>query len=203
MMNYFLTGATGFVGRVVARQLREAGHEVIAVVRTPSKAKNLVDMGVILHKGDLTDKESMRLPMKGVDGVFHIAGWYKVGVRDATPGEQVNVQGTRNVLELMKELGIPKGVYTSTLAVNSDTGGKLVDESYRFTGKHLSAYDRTKAEGHHIADEFIAGGLPLVILMPGLIYGPEDTSQMGEFFRDFLRGKTQPVPQKTGIAGRM
>lgn len=196
-MKYFLTGATGFVGGVVARQLREAGHEVRAVVRTPSKAKVLADMGVSLHKGDVTEKESMRAPMTGVDGVFHVAGWYKVGVRDATPGEQVNVQGTRNVLELMKELGIPKGVYTSTLAVNSDTHGKMVDENYRFTGQHLSAYDRTKAEGHHIADEFIRGGLPLVILQPGLIYGPEDTSQMGEFLRDFLRGKTQPIPQQT------
>jgi len=197
-MKYFLTGATGFVGGVVARQLREAGHEVIAVVRTPAKAKNLTDMGVVLHKGDVTDKESMRAPMQGVDGVFHIAAWYKVGVRDTTPGEQVNVQGTRNVLELMKESGIPKGVYTSSLAVNSDTGGKMVDESYRFTGKHLSVYDRTKAEAHHIADEFIAAGLPLVILMPGLIYGPNDSSQLGKFFHDFLRGKAQPIPQKTG-----
>lgn len=196
-MKYFLTGATGFVGGVVARQLREAGHEVRAVVRTPSKAKTLADLGVILHKGDVTEKESMRAPMTGVDGVFHIAGWYKVGVRDATPGEQVNVQGTRNVLELMKALGIPKGVYTSTLAVNSDTHGKLVDENYRFTGQHLSAYDRTKAEAHHIADKFVAEGLPLVILQPGLIYGPEDTSQMGEFLRGFLHGKTQPIPQQT------
>ncbi len=196
-MKYFLTGATGFVGGVVARQLREAGHEVRAVVRTPAKAKALADMGVILHKGDVTEKESMRAPMTGVDGVFHIAGWYKVGVRDATPGEQVNVLGTRNVLELMKALGIPKGVYTSTLAVNSDTHGIMVDENYRFTGKHLSAYDRTKAEGHHIADKFVAEGLPLVILQPGLIYGPEDTSQMGEFLRGFLHGKTQPIPQQT------
>ncbi|NUM48210.1 MAG: NAD-dependent epimerase/dehydratase family protein [Anaerolineales bacterium] len=196
-MKYFLTGATGFVGGVVARQLREAGHEVRAVVRTPSKAKALADLGVILHKGDVAEKESMRAPMTGVDGVFHIAGWYKVGVRDATPGEQVNVQGTRNVLELMKALGIPKGVYTSTLAVNSDTHGKMVDENYRFTGQHLSAYDRTKAEAHHIADKFVAEGLPLVILQPGLIYGPEDTSQMGEFLRGFLHGKTQPIPQQT------
>ena len=196
-MKYFLTGATGFVGGVVARQLREAGHEVRAVVRTPSKAKALADMGVILHKGDVAEKESMRTPMTDVDGVFHIAGWYKVGVRDATPGEQVNVLGTRNVLELMKELGIPKGVYTSTLAVNSDTHGKMVGENYRFTGQHLSAYDRTKAEAHHIAEKFVAEGLPLVILQPGLIYGPEDTSQMGEFLRGFLHGKTQPIPQQT------
>ena len=81
-------------------------------------------MGVKLFKGDVTDKESMREAMQGVDGVFHVAGWYKIGVKDKSDGERVNVQGTRNVLELMQELNIPKGVYTSTCAVNSDTHGQ-------------------------------------------------------------------------------
>ncbi|MBE3561413.1 MAG: NAD(P)H-binding protein, partial [Ktedonobacteraceae bacterium] len=126
-MKFFVTGATGFVGSHVTRQLVEAGHEVVAIVRNPGKAKQLTDLGVTIHQGDVTDKESMRAPMQGVDGVFHIAGWYKVGVTDKSEGEKINVQGTRNVLELMQELHIAKGVYTSTLAVNSDTHGQLVD----------------------------------------------------------------------------
>ena len=72
--------------------------------------------------------------MTGVDGVFHVAGWYKVGISDRAAAVGINIDGTRNVLELMRELRIPKGVYTSTLAVNSDTHGQVVDESYRFTG---------------------------------------------------------------------
>jgi nucleoside-diphosphate-sugar epimerase len=94
----------------------DAGHEVVALARNVDKAKDLADLGVELYKGDLTDKESMREPMTGVDGIYHIAGWYKVGVRDKKPGYAINVQGTRNVLELMQELKISKGVYTSTLA---------------------------------------------------------------------------------------
>src|SRR5215211_3817530 len=125
-MKYFLTGATGFIGAHVARQLIDAGHQVVAVVRSPGKAHDLASLGIAVYKGDVTDKESMRAPMTGVDGVFHIAGWYKIGVRDKSAGEQINVQGTHNVLALMQELRIPKGVYTSTLAVNSDTHGKLV-----------------------------------------------------------------------------
>jgi nucleoside-diphosphate-sugar epimerase len=163
-MKYFITGATGFVGGVLAKQLREAGHEVRASVRSLEKAKDLQTLGVKLYKGDVTEKESMREPMTGVDGVFHVAGWYKIGTKDKSGGEQVNIQGTRNVLELMQELKIPKGVYTSTLAVNSDTHGQIVDESYRFAGKHLSEYDRTKAVAHEIAEEFITKGLPLVIV---------------------------------------
>ena len=89
-MKYFVTGATGFVGGRVARQLVEAGHEVVVVVRNPAKAKDLADLGIAVHRGDVTDKESMREPMTGVDGVFHIAGWYKVGVKDKSEGEKIN-----------------------------------------------------------------------------------------------------------------
>lgn len=200
-MKYFVTGATGFVGSHVARQLVDAGHEVVVVVRNPAKAKDLADLGVAVHKGDVTEKESMHTPMQGVDGVFHIAGWYKVGVKDKSDGEKINVYGTRNVLELMKELGIAKGVYTSTLAVNSDTHGKLVDESYHYTGPHLSEYDRTKWVAHYeVADPMIADGLPLVIVQPGVIYGPGDTSTIRTTFIQYLQRKLPVLPAQTAFS---
>lgn len=198
-MKYFVTGATGFVGGRVARMLKAAGHDVIAVVRSPKKAKDLAALGITLHQGDVTDKESMRAPMQGVDGVYHIAGWYKIGTKDKSEGVKINVEGTRNVLELMKELRIPKGVYTSTLAINSNTHGRLPDESFRFTGQHISEYDRTKAEAHHIADKFIAEGLPLVVVMPGLIYGPGDTSSVRQTLIQYLQRQLPMVPQQTAF----
>jgi nucleoside-diphosphate-sugar epimerase len=197
VMKYFVTGATGFVGGVLVKKLREQGHEVHASVRDLDKAKDLQTTGVKLFKGDVTDKESMREAMQGVDGIFHVAGWYKIGTKDKSDGERVNVQGTRNVLELMQELKIPKGVYTSSLVVNSDTKGKMMDESYHFTGKHLSEYDRTKAVAHDIASEFIKHGLPLVIMMPGLIYGPGDTSILRTNIQDFLNQKLPMLPSQT------
>ncbi len=197
-MKYFVTGATGFLGGVLVRKLREQGHKVHASVRDPEKAQDLQAIGVKLFKGDVTDKESMREAMLGVDGVYHVAGWYKIGVKDKRDAERVNVQGTRNVLELMQELTIPKGIYTSTCAVNSDTHGKVVDESYRFSGKHLSEYDRTKAAAHKIAKEFIAKGLPLVIVMPGLIYGPGDTSSLRESIISHLQGQLPMIPAEAG-----
>jgi nucleoside-diphosphate-sugar epimerase len=199
-MKYFLTGATGFIGGVLARQLREAGHEVIAVVRTPAKAQELAKLGVSLHQGDVTDKESMRKGMTAVDGVFHVAGWYKVGVRDKSQAYAVNVEGTRTVLELMKELKIPKGVYTSTLAVNSDTHGVEVDETHHFTGKHLSVYDQTKAEAHDLAVKMMKEGLPLVIVQPGLVYGPGDTSSVRTTLISYLKKQLPVLPQKTALS---
>ncbi|TME01249.1 MAG: NAD-dependent epimerase/dehydratase family protein [Chloroflexi bacterium] len=199
-MKYYVTGATGFIGGHVARQLIASGHTVIAPVRTPAKAQDLVDLGVNVVKGDVTDKESMRASMTGVDGVFHIAGWYKIGVKDKSMGMNINVDGTRNVLQLMKELNIPKGVYTSTLAVNSDTRGKIVDETYYHPddGHWVSEYDRTKWVAHYaVAMPMVKEGLPLVTVMPGLVYGPGDTSSVHETFVQYLRRKLPMVPAQT------
>lgn len=199
-MKYFLTGATGFIGGRVARQLIEAGHRVIALVRDNSKAGELKALGVELFEGDITDKECMRAPMSQAEGVFHIAAWYQIGTRDYHLAESVNVGGTRNVLELMRELKTPKGVYTSTLAVFSDTRGKAVDETYRHDGPWLSEYDRTKWMAHYqVALPLIEQGLPLIIVQPGVVYGPGDKSIMGDTFRKYLQRKLPLIPKQTAF----
>jgi nucleoside-diphosphate-sugar epimerase len=197
-MEYFLTGGTGFIGGRIARRLREQGHDVIALARDPTKASELRSIGVDVRNGDVTSKESMRAPMEGVDGVFHVAGWFKFDDPDPSQGEQVNVEGTRNVLELMRELGIPKGVYTSSVVVNSDTKGKIVDETYRHDGPWMSEYERTKWKAHYeVAEPMIRNGLPLVIVMPGTVYGPGDTSRIRPLFVRYLQGKLRAVPRDT------
>ncbi|HXT68997.1 MAG TPA: NAD-dependent epimerase/dehydratase family protein [Vicinamibacterales bacterium] len=193
-MTYFLTGATGFVGGAITRQLRTAGHTVRALVRTPAAAAHLAALGVELHAGDVTDKASLRKPMAGADGVFHVAGWYKLGVRDRAAAVGINIEGTRNVLDAMREAGVPKGVYTSTLAVNSNTHGQVVDETYRFEGPHVSLYDWSKHEAHKIAQQQIDRGLPLVIVQPGLIYGPGDTSGVRTTLLQYLQRRLPAVP---------
>lgn len=198
-MRYFVTGATGFLGGRLARQLREAGHDVVALVRTPAKAGDLAALGVHLAPGDVTDPASLRAPMEGADGVFHCAAWYKVGA-DAGQAEAINVGGTRHVLECMRDLAVPKGVYTSTLAVFSDTRGVARDEAYRYDGPHLSHYDETKWRAHYeVALPMMEAGLPLVVLQPGAIYGPGDTSQMGDLFRQWLDGKPLGLPLQSAF----
>lgn len=203
-MRVFVTGGTGFLGGALIRQLLEQGEEVVALVRSSSKGAALAEYAsgapgrLDFTEGDITDLDSMRAGMEGADGVYHLAAWYKVGAnaREAKLAERINVDGTRNVLDLMGELGVPKGVYTSTLAVHSDTRGKEVDESYHFDGPHLSAYDHTKAQAHALALEAIDGGLPLVVAMPGLIYGPDDHSSIGQMIRKYLRRKLPLLPAK-------
>lgn len=194
-MRYFVTGATGFVGGEVARQLVARGDEVVALVRSPERARNLAALGVTLAAGDVTERESLRAPMSGVDGVFHIAGWYKVGARDTRPGVAINVEGTRNVLKTMRDLGVARGVYTSTAAVFSDTRGRVPDETYRYNGPFLTEYDRTKWLAHYqVAEPLIAAGLPLVIVMPGLVYGPGDTSLLHDTLASYIRRRLPVAP---------
>jgi nucleoside-diphosphate-sugar epimerase len=197
---YFVTGATGFIGGHVARQLVEAGNEVVAIARNPSRATDLTTAGVEVVRGDVLEVDTLRSGMTGVDGIFHLAGWYQVGVRDKTPGQRVNVEGTRNVLQVMRDLGIPRGVYTSTLAVNGDTHGQVVDETYRYNGPFLSEYDRTKWEAHYaVAEPMIKQGLPLIIVQPGAVYGPGDNSPQGQMFRQYLQRKLPMVPKGAAL----
>ncbi|MCA9907959.1 MAG: SDR family NAD(P)-dependent oxidoreductase [Anaerolineae bacterium] len=182
-MRYLVTGATGFIGGKLARELLRRGHQVVTVARNPDKAADLAALGVEIHKGDITDKDSLRAPMTGVDGLFHVAAWYKVGARNVHMAYDINVNGTRNVLEVMRELGIPKGVYTSTLAVYGDTHGAIADESTPMPSSFDVEYDRTKALAHfEVALPMMREGLPLVIVQPGVVYGPDDTSLLRQTF---------------------
>lgn len=199
MAKYFVTGATGFIGGEIVKQLIGRGHKVVALVRSPGKAGMLRALGVEMHAGDITERATLSAPMAGVDGVFHVAAWYKVGVHEPL-ADRINVDGTRNVLKTMRTLEIPRGVYTSTVAVFSDTRGTVPDETYRYEGSHLSHYDRTKWIAHYrVALPKMHEGLPLTIVMPGLVYGPGDTSGMHTALVDLLRGRLPMTPARTAF----
>jgi nucleoside-diphosphate-sugar epimerase len=196
-VHYFVTGATGFVGGYVTAQLLAAGHEVTALVRTREDARDIAEYGVRPHVGSVTDKEAMRPGMRGVDGVFHTAG-HRVAFRDRATMEAVNVEGSRNVFELVRELSIPKCVFTSTLNAFSDTKGEVVDESHRFTGTHVSEYDRVRAMAHYgVALPHMERGTPLVTLLPGMVYGPRDHSPMAALLTRAMLGRVLAVSATT------
>lgn len=198
-MKVFVTGGTGFLGRHLIRQLIERGYEVHALARSEESRAFVTAMGAVPVSGDITNVESMRAGMSGSDIVFHLAAWYKLGSPDAAKAESINVGGTRKVLRLAYELGIPKIVYTSTLAVFGDTKGELVDESAYKGGPFLSEYDRTKWLAHYkVALPLIEKGAPIIIVMPGGVYGPGDTSIIADMMRFFYQGTpVLPGPETT------
>lgn len=199
-MTYLVTGATGFIGGRLARRLLAAGHRVRVLARRPEAAASLEAAGARVFAGDVTERDPVARAMKGVDGVFHVAGWYAIGRRNPA-GERTNVEGTRVVLETARDLAVSKVVYTSTIAVYGDTRGRLVDEGYFYDGRArgwASAYDRSKWKAHYqVARPLAEAGLPLVTVLPGLVYGPGDPSAIGNLLRDLLRGRPLPVPAGT------
>jgi nucleoside-diphosphate-sugar epimerase len=199
-MHYFVTGASGFIGGYLTSLLLAEGHVVTALVRTPEQARALAPYGVRPFIGDVLDKESVRRAMRRAEGVFHLAAYVRVGIRDRRRAEAVNVTGTRHVLEVMRDLHVPKGVYTSSLAVNGDTHGKAVDEAYHYHGRLPSAYQRTKWQAHHeVALPMMRHGLPLVIAMPGAVYGPGDRSDLARTIGSHLRGRLPVAPTRTAF----
>jgi dihydroflavonol-4-reductase len=198
-MRFAMTGATGFLGTELAGQLRAGGHDVVALVRTPAAAGHLRRLGVEPVPGDLADTPALDRLLEQADGFFHLAGWYRHGRREHRALREVNIEGTRNALAAARRSGVAKVVYTSTLAVNSDTRGLVADESYRFSGRHHAEYDRTKAVAHDIAVGFASRGLPLVIAQPSVIYGPQDTgSSLGQLIGQIVAGKRVIGPRGGG-----
>jgi nucleoside-diphosphate-sugar epimerase len=187
----FVTGATGFIGSEVARRLRGRGDEVVALVRNPAGATELGDLGCTLIAGDLGDVAAIREGMTGCDAVIHGAAMYEIGIpKSRRPAMyEANVRGTENVLGAAMELKVQRVVYVSTVNAFGNTAGKIVDESHVHNEKYVSYYDETKHKAHKVAKEFIARGLPLVIVQPGGVYGPGDTSPQGKLINQFLDGK--------------
>jgi nucleoside-diphosphate-sugar epimerase len=198
-MRYMVTGATGFIGGHLVRQLVGAGHDVVALVRDPTAAMDLHDLGAELVGGDILDRSGLDRATAGADGVFHLAAWYRVGAHDRSAAEAINVRGTRNVLESARDAGVGKIVYTSTVAVLGDTGRRVVDETHRHDGPWLSEYDRTKWLAHYeVAVPMADAGVPIVIVQPGLVYGPGDHSNVGDVLRDYLRRRLPVMPDQGG-----
>lgn len=180
-MEYFITGATGFIGTRLVDRLVEDGHHVTALTRDSANADHLPE-SVTVIEGDITTKESMREGMEGVDAVYHLAAWYQFGPGpwNADKAERINVDGTRKVLELMDDVDVPKGVYASSFVVYGNTGGEYVDESFRTSNSFPSVYQRTKWRAHYeVAEPMMKDGLPLVLATIGGVYGPGDKDYGG------------------------
>jgi dihydroflavonol-4-reductase len=193
-MKAFVTGAAGFIGGELARQLRERGDDVVALVRRPSSADRLREIGCALVEGDLTTmpEEALEAAIRGCDALFHVAGVYRIGIRSSEHALMyaANVVSTQRVLGAAVTVGTPRIVYVSTANVYGDTHRRAVDETYRRPQppRFLSYYDETKYLAHLAAEERMAAGGPILIALPTQVYGPHDPSQAGATLSQAMAG---------------
>ncbi|HEU4572682.1 MAG TPA: NAD-dependent epimerase/dehydratase family protein [Candidatus Limnocylindrales bacterium] len=188
-----VTGGAGLVGRAVIRTLRERGDEVVALVRDPARAPFLAELGAELVESDLSDVAELTEQLRGADALIHAAGSYRIGISRAERGAMwdANVGTTTRALDAAEAAGTKRIVYVSTINAFGNTHGRAVDESYRrdLADGFLSWYDETKYGAHEVAEQRIAGGAPIVIVMPSQVYGPGDRSAVGEQLRLAHAGK--------------
>ncbi|MGK2851088.1 MAG: NAD-dependent epimerase/dehydratase family protein [Candidatus Limnocylindrales bacterium] len=182
-MRVFVTGAAGFIGSAVARRLVARGDRVVAVVHDPSRATALRELGVDLRQGDLARTPAIVDAMRGSDAAIHLAGRYRIGIRVSERPAMLdaNVGVVHRVLDAVATAGVERIVHASTINVFGNTRGKIVDERYRrdLGDGFLSYYDETKFLAHRAAEERIAAGSPVVIVIPGMAYGAGDHSSIG------------------------
>ena len=178
-----ITGAAGFIGSRIARRLYERGDEAVAIVRDPARADRLHDLGIRLVTGDLADEAAIRTVVAGAGAVIHAAGIYHIGIpaSERPAMYDSNVAATERVLDAALAEGVGRIVYVSTVNVFGDTKGIARDETFRrdLADGFLSYYDETKYLAHLAAEKRIAAGAPIVVAMPGAIYGPGDHSAAG------------------------
>jgi nucleoside-diphosphate-sugar epimerase len=187
-MKVLVTGANGFTGSHLVKALEQRGDAVVGLVRKSSNIERLSGCNVKLVYGDITDQDALKTAMTGVDWVFHTAAYVELGLVDAAKMEQVNVAGTRAVMEVAQAAGVSKVVYCSTIGVFGDTQGRVVDETFqREQTDFSSAYDRTKYDAQQIVDRFAAQGLPVVSILPSGIFGADDP-HFGPVMQQFLKG---------------
>jgi dihydroflavonol-4-reductase len=192
-----VTGATGFVGAHVVRTLAEAGHSARALHRKSSKLDALAGLEYESALGDVTDLDALRAACAGCDWVFHVAAVADYWRADHTHMFEVNVEGTRKVLQAARETGVRRVVFTSSAAAVGFINDRPANENDAFNlppDRFPYGYSKALAEG--VAREAVQAGQEVVIVNPVVVMGPGDLNVIsGDFVLKIRRLQwTVPVP---------
>lgn len=190
ILKVFVTGATGFIGGHLARQLAQAGHELHCLVRGLSDTSALADLGVHLVQGAVTDLAAMQQGMQDCDSLIHLAGVYSFWEADRDVLQRVNVKGTRTVMRAAAAAGIRRVVYVSTVAVYGVPQEKPFSEATPPAPHLTTAYAHSKRQAEEIVRQSaVDHGMELVVLQPGAVIGAGDTRATGQYLCELLEGR--------------
>ncbi|HKV64318.1 MAG TPA: hopanoid-associated sugar epimerase [Candidatus Acidoferrum sp.] len=200
-MTTLVTGAAGFLGSHVTRQLVARGDDVRVLLRASSTNRAIADLSLEYVTGDLRDSASLDRAMKGVKRVFHVAADYRLWAKRKQEIYDSNVGGTKNLLEAAKRNGVEQLIYTSTVATIAVDRPQLPNE---FTDAKLEEmvghYKRSKWMAEKEVLNAAKSGLPVIVAMPTTPVGPWDwkPTPTGKIVLDFLNGK-MPGYVETGL----
>jgi len=198
-----VTGATGFLGNHVARELSSRGERVRALVRPTSRLDTLSDLtGIETFVGDLRDRASLEKAVQGCSMLFHVAADYRFDVSDPAEMFKSNVEGTRNLMEAAGQAGVSRIVYTSTVGcIGLPKSGTLgTEETPVSLDEMVGTYKRTKFQAEQAVLELARKNLPVVIVNPTAPVGERDVkpTPTGAMIVRFLKRK-MPAVIDTGL----
>jgi len=200
-MTTLVTGAAGFLGSHVARQLVARGEDVRVLVRASSSNRAISDLSLEYVTGDLRDAASLERAMNGVKRVFHVAADYRLWAKRSQDIYDSNVGGTKNLLAAAKKAGVEQLIYTSTVATIAVERPELPNESTQAKLEEMIGhYKRSKWMAEQEALKAAKEGLPVIVAMPTTPVGPWDwkPTPTGKIILDFLNGK-MPGYVETGL----
>lgn len=187
-MKALVTGGTGFTGSALSRRLAEDGHEVIALDNKPGLFDDeLRALGVRIVIGSVTDAGLIDQLTSGCDRVFHLAAAFRLVNLGTRAYRDINVGGTRNVLEAAQRHGVARTVYCSTCGVHGNVRHPPADETAPIAPADY--YQQTKWEGELVARDLADQGLWVSIVRPTAIYGPGDPERFLLIYRRVARGR--------------
>jgi len=187
-MNTLVTGGTGFTGSHLARRLLQKGHKVTVLDAGKGLLfDELIGSGAKIVLGSVTDRALVKAITEGSDIVFHLAAAFRKVNLPKKVYWDVNVEGTRNLLEAALEWGVQKFVYCSTCGVHGHVKNGPADEDSPITPEDY--YQYTKYEGERVVTEFGKNGLRVVTLRPTAIYGPGDPERFSMLFKMVSKGQ--------------
>ena len=189
-MKIFITGGTGFIGRYTTELLSKTEHQLKLLIRKTSNSLFLKKPNITTVEGDLRDKKSLIEGMKDCDSAINIAAHYTFWEPDNKIYTEVNINGTKNVMECAIEAGIRKLVHVSTVGIFGKPNEEPISEESQVGPVQFSEYFRTKYDAEHIAwDLYEKKGLPLVVIYPVCVLGAGDTKASGRYIQDLINRK--------------
>lgn len=203
-MKLFLTGATGFVGSHIARLAVEQGHTLRLLSRASSN-RSLLPVGAEVVTGDLREPEAFAPALRGCEALIHVAADYRLWVPDPAEMYRANVEGTRRLLRLAAAAGVPRVVYTSSVATmgfgHEGSAAAPVDEHTPVSeADMIGHYKRSKWQAEQVALEAARSGQHVIVLNPTTPIGSQDSkpTPTGRIVKDFLNRKF-PAYVETGV----